>query len=399
MSKIKIFNDPIYGLVSFPYPILYDLIDHPYFQRLRRIQQLGMSSIVYPGATHTRFHHALGALHLCDQLISNLKKKGVEISEEEGEATMIAVLLHDIGHGPYSHALESLIIPDHHEELTLRIMHRLNDEFDGKLALAISIFNNAYERPFLHQMISGQVDVDRMDYLNRDSFYTGVAEGIIGYDRIIKMMNVVNDELVVEEKGILSIEKFLLSRHFMYHQVYLHKAALTADHMLKSFFELFKEYLQDEDIETSNSLGTLLKNQGMLSKHQQLSLFLKIDDSDIIMAIKSFVDSDYKALAYISKGILNRKLFGIKSSKNPLDQNVREDVINEMREKSGLNVKTFNKMVNLGCESSILYHRSNPIKILRKEDDFVVTFEELSRLNLYIGTHNVHFITYPKVKV
>jgi len=229
MASTKIFNDPVYGFVSIPYGIIFELVEHPYFQRLRRIKQLGLTHYVYPGALHTRFHHALGALHLMTQAVEVLRSKKVDISEEEAEAVMIAILLHDIGHGPFSHTLESTLINVHHENISTLFMEQLNEEFNGKLDLTIQIFEDQYEKKFLHQLVSGQLDMDRMDYLNRDSFFTGVHEGVIGYDRIIKMLNVVDGELVVEEKGIYSIEKFLIARRLMYWQVYLHKTVLSAE--------------------------------------------------------------------------------------------------------------------------------------------------------------------------
>lgn len=398
MSKIKIFNDPIYGLVSYPYEFLYDIIDHPYLQRLRRIQQLGMSSIVYPGATHSRFHHALGALHLGNRLINNLRLKGVAISDHEAEATLAAILLHDIGHGPYSHALEHMLIPEHHESITLRIMNRLNREFSGRLDLAIEIFTNQYPRKFLHQIISGQLDVDRMDYLNRDSFYTGVAEGIIGYDRIIKMMNVVNDQLVVEEKGIHSVEKFLLSRYFMYHQVYLHLAALSADHMLKSFFKEYKLYLQSSTVPSEGSLPRLIHPNSDLSPSEQLETFLEIDDSDIIFTIKQFVHSEDPTLRILSTGLINRKLFRVITRPDSSNLPDLEEIINKVSREYGISQDKARNLVNTGNEQSALYKSTDEIKILRK-DSSIVTLGMVSRLNLHQGNTQLHFLTYPKVIV
>ncbi|MEQ1734230.1 MAG: HD domain-containing protein, partial [Bacteroidia bacterium] len=227
INKRKIFNDPVYGFVSIPNELVFDLIEHPYFQRLRRIKQLGLTHLVYPGALHTRFHHALGAMHLLTQALETLTYKGVAITPEENEAVTIAILLHDIGHGPFSHALEHSIAKGmHHEELSLLFMHELNAQFNGKLTLAIEIFTNQYHKHFLHQLVSSQLDMDRLDYLSRDSFFTGVSEGTISSERIIKMLNVVNDELVIESKGIYSVENFIVSRRLMYWQVYLHKTVL-----------------------------------------------------------------------------------------------------------------------------------------------------------------------------
>ena len=232
MNKKKILNDPVYGFINIPYNIIFDLIEHPYFQRLRRIKQLGLTDYVYPGALHTRFHHALGALHLMTQTIDVLRSKGVDITEKEAKAVSIAILLHDIGHGPFSHVLENTLVNVHHEDLSLMFMKSLNEEFKGKLDLAIKIFTNKYSKKFLHQLVASQLDMDRLDYLTRDSFFTGVYEGVVGYDRIIKMLSVANGKLVVEEKGIYSIEKFLTSRRLMYWQVYLHKTVVAAEQML-----------------------------------------------------------------------------------------------------------------------------------------------------------------------
>jgi HD superfamily phosphohydrolase len=233
VNKRKIFNDPIYGFIAVPYEIILDLIDHPWFQRLRRIKQLGMSHLVYPGALHTRFHHAMGAMFLMGEAIEVIRSKGHEITEEEAQAVTIAILLHDIGHGPFSHALEHSIAEGiHHEEISLLLMHKLNEEFGGKLSLAIKIFTNKYKKKFLHQLVSSQLDMDRLDYLKRDSFFTGVSEGVVSSDRILKMLSVHKDELVIEEKGIYSIEKFIVARRLMYWQVYLHKTVVAGEFML-----------------------------------------------------------------------------------------------------------------------------------------------------------------------
>lgn len=395
MSTLKIFNDPIYGLVNFPFTFLYDLIDHPLFQRLRRIQQLGLSSLVYPGATHSRFHHALGALHLADRLILNLRLKGVEITDKEYEATLIAILLHDIGHGPYSHALEYELIPVAHEAITLKIMDQLNTEFHGRLDLAIDIFKGNYEKQFLHQAISGQVDVDRMDYLNRDSYYTGVAEGIIGYDRIIKMLNVADNQLVVEEKGLQSIEKFLLSRHFMYQQVYLHKTALCADHMLKSFFKELKEDAAAQALLSSRPLKELLASLGK-SADNVLSLFTSLDDNDIILALKDCLTSKNILLKRFSEGILNRRLFKVVTERESFSDTYVASIYAEVQRFTGYPMDIVDKIVNLGIERSAVYNEKNEIKILLKNQEDVVTFSQQSRLNLYDSNIEVHFITFPK---
>ena len=299
MKKIKIFNDPVYGFITIPDNILIKIIDHPYFQRLRRIKQLGMTHYVYPGALHTRFHHALGALHLMQQAIDVLRMKGTDITEEESLAAQIAILLHDIGHGAFSHALEYVLIDLHHEEISGFFLQQLNQEFQGQLNMAIEIFYDRYHKPFLHQLISGQLDMDRMDYLNRDSFFTGVSEGVIGYDRIIKMLCVKDGDLAVEEKGIYSIEKFLVSRRLMYWQVYLHKTVLSAEQMLISTIKRAKYLIQSgstsaipEEVRAMFEQMIELGKTYPDDKKAFLDVFSGGDDSDISFAIKKFMTSD-----------------------------------------------------------------------------------------------------------
>jgi uncharacterized protein len=297
-NKLKIFNDPIYGFVQIPNSIVYDLIEHPYFQRLRHIKQTGFSSIVYPGANHTRFHHALGCLHLMQKAIISLKEKNIEITKEEENAVYIAILLHDIGHGPFSHALESAIVQNiHHETLSLKIMEQLNLEFDGELELAIKIFNKQYHKNFLSQLIASQLDIDRLDYLKRDSFYTGVSEGNINSDRLITMMNVVDDNLVIEAKGIYSVEKLLTSRMFMYWQVYLHKTSVSAEIYLVQVLKRAKELVQrGEKLEASKALLYFLTKSDKEFETKELEIFTCLDDHDVMMAIKNWQSHEDKIL-------------------------------------------------------------------------------------------------------
>lgn len=308
MNKRKIINDPVYGFTTIPDELIYDLIQHPYFQRLRRIRQLGLTDYVYPGATHSRFQHALGALHLMTIAIDSLRSKGVEITEKEAQGAMIAILLHDIGHSPYSHALEKKIIPLKHETLSLMFMKELNEEFDGKLSEAIKIFSNKHPKRFLSQLVSSQLDVDRMDYLNRDSFFTGVAEGVIGYERIIKMLSVVDNQIVVEEKGIYSIEKFLQSRRIMYWQVYLHKTVLAAEKMLIHWFGLLlQDPMRDKALP---NLKKILSNDPKIKERKKLlKLYANIDDTDIISALKFSLNSRNSNIQVLANGLLNRNLF------------------------------------------------------------------------------------------
>ena len=323
-NKLKILNDPIYGFISLPNELIFDLIEHKYFQRLRRITQMGMSYMVYPGAHHTRFHHAIGCMHLMQNAIQVLKYKGVTINNEEENALLIAILLHDIGHGPFSHAMEHSIVDGvSHEEISLLFMKKLNEEFDGKLSLAIEIFKGQYHRGFMHQLISSQLDMDRLDYLKRDSFYTGVAEGNINSERLITMLNVVDDELVVEEKGIYSVEKFLLSRRLMYWQVYLHKTSLVAESLLIRVLQRAK-YLVDKGIELPS--GSVLKfflcNQIDETSFNDdvLNLFSKLDDYDIIYAIKEWTNSEDFILSKLSNMIINRDLLKIEIQNEPFDK-------------------------------------------------------------------------------
>ena len=317
MNKKKIFNDPVYGFVSVPYEIIFDLIEHPYFQRLRNIKQLGLTHLVYPGALHTRFHHALGAMHLMSIALETLKNKGVKITEEESKAVTIAILLHDIGHGPFSHALESCIVPSiHHEDLSILLMKRLNIEFKGALTLAIEIFENKYDKKFLHQLVSGQLDMDRMDYLNRDSFYTGVSEGVIGFDRILKMICVIDDQLVIEEKGIYSIEKFLIARRLMYWQVYYHKTVISAEQLLVKVLRRAKEIsVQGKVLFATPSFSFLLKNNpsadDFKGDERYLDAFANIDDHDIYSAIKVWTNDEDVILSKLCTELINRRLYSI----------------------------------------------------------------------------------------
>lgn len=325
-NKKKIFNDPVYGFVTIPYDLCLDIIDHPYFQRLRRIKQLGMSHMVYPGALHTRFHHAMGAMHLMTQAIETLRSKGNSISDEEAEAVTAAILLHDIGHGPFSHALENTIVEEvHHEEISLLFMERLNVEFKGKLNLTIKIFNNTYKKKFLHQLVSSQLDMDRLDYLNRDSFYTGVSEGVVGSERIIKMLDVHKDQLVVEEKGIYSIEKFIVARRLMYWQVYLHKTVVAAELMLINILKRAKELaMKKKKLWCSPALETFLYNRfnriDFDMDQNLLDTFASLDDYDIMSAIKAWMHCDDRILKKLCTDFINRKLFRIRLEKTSISK-------------------------------------------------------------------------------
>ncbi len=314
MNKNKIINDPVYGFVTIPGTLIYELIEHPFFQRLRRIKQLGMSEYVYPGATHSRFHHALGAMHLMVQAVQTLRSKDVKITDKEAEALYTGILLHDIGHGPYSHSLEhSLIRHVAHENISLVMMEKLNAEFGGRLDLAIRIFKGEYHKTFLHSLISGQLDMDRLDYLGRDSFYTGVSEGVVGSERIISMLNVKDDKLVVEQKGIYSVEKFIIARRLMYWQVYLHKTVVAADILLTNTMKRASELANaGVSLFATPSLEYFLENhvteQMFRNDPQVLQKFVQLDDSDIISAIKTWQNSHDKVLSLLARNLVNRRL-------------------------------------------------------------------------------------------
>jgi hypothetical protein len=310
--KRKIINDPVYGFITINHPLIFSILAHPYYQRLRRITQMAMGQLVYPGAVHTRFHHSLGAYHLMGNAVNELRSKGTEITEEEEVAVKAAILLHDIGHGPYSHALEHVVVKGvHHEALSLQIMHEMNAAFDGQLTLAIQIFTGAYHKPFLHQLISGQLDVDRMDYLSRDSFFCGVSEGVIGYDRILKMLIVVDGQLMIEEKGIYSVEKFLVARRQMYWQVYLHKTVLSAEKMLVKILERARSLYTSTDaaMQTGAALDYFLGSfNGTMDAHA-LAQFCALDDHDIMHAIKRWSAHPDKILSLLCSRFLSRQLY------------------------------------------------------------------------------------------
>jgi uncharacterized protein len=316
MPLRKIINDPVYGFITIDHSLILDIIAHPYYQRLRRIYQMAFAHLVYPGAVHSRLHHSLGAYHLMCNALHELKSKGVEISHDEELGAKIAILLHDVGHGPYSHALEKELINDvHHEAISLLIIKVLNKEFNGQLQTAIDIFTNKHPKKFLYQLIAGQVDVDRMDYLTRDSFFTGVSEGVIGYDRIIKMFCVHNGELMVEEKAIYSIEKFLVARRLMYWQVYLHKTVLSAEMMLVNIIRRARELIANgsRTQAATEAMDYFLKNPSTNHRTEEhLDTFCRLDDFDVMATVKSWMDHPDKILSTLCKGLVDRQLYKIK---------------------------------------------------------------------------------------
>jgi len=335
INKKKIINDPIYGFVSIPSELVFDLIEHPYFQRLRHIKQLGLTELIYPGAIHTRFNHALGAMHLMGRVLDNLRLKGVDITPAEYEASQIATLLHDIGHGPFSHALEETLLPQvKHESISFQFMKKLNSVFNGELELSLQIFQNTYERKFFHQLVSSQLDTDRLDYLRRDSFFTGVNEGSIGVDRIVAMINVWKDQLVVDEKGIYSIENFLNARRLMYWQVYLHKTAVSAERMLVNLIRRAQYLLQSgNELPCSAALHLFLKNTYTIQDFKQEAViqnFGQLDDNDIWGAIKLWQQHADQILSTLCKMLLHRNLFKIILTNDPIEkitiENVRAEI-------------------------------------------------------------------------
>ena len=401
-NKLKILNDPIYGFIQIPNSLIFDIIEHPYFQRLRRISQMGFSSLVYPGANHTRFHHALGCIHLMQKAVRVLRIKQIEISKEEESALCIAILLHDIGHGAFSHALEHSIANGiSHEEISLKFMRKLNDEFDGKLNLAIEIFEGKYHRKFLYQLISSQLDIDRLDYLKRDSFYTGVTEGNISSDRLIVMMNVIDDELVIEQKGIYSVEKFLIARRLMYWQVYLHKTGLVAENMLVNVLIRAKDLVcKGEKLFASTSLKYFLNNQIDQDNFsdETLEMFSKLDDYDILSAIKEWTSHDDKVLSLLSQMIVDRKLLRVEIQNDPFDISQINKKVSQFSKKLNLSEEETNYFVFSQEIKNQAYNSEKPILILNKKGKLIDIAKASDQFNIQALTKPVikHFICYPK---
>jgi HD superfamily phosphohydrolase len=409
-NKKKIINDPVFGFINIRSELIFDLIEHPYFQRLRRIKQLGLSYLVYPGANHTRFEHALGAVHLMRSAIGILRLKGQEISDEEADAVTIAILLHDIGHGPFSHALENTVVQGiPHEKISLLLMEELNRQFDGKLELAICIFKNQYSRHFLHQLVSSQLDMDRLDYLSRDSFFSGVSEGVISSERIIKMLHIKNDELVVEYKGIYSVENFLIARRLMYWQVYLHKTVLSAEYLLINVLARAREIAQSGDelfatpvlkafLSNNVSLDDFMHNRLVDGRHV-LDLFANLDDNDIIASIKEWQNHRDKTLSYLSACIINRRLFKIKISKKPIS----EQKIAKLNEKICRHFNVDDDQLKYFMISDTITNNayntvsSDKINVLFKNNK-VSDIAVASDINLSVFSETVrkYFICYPK---
>jgi len=405
LNKKKIINDPVYGFISIPTELVFDLIEHPYFQRLRYIKQLGMTHLVYPGALHTRFHHALGAMHLMAMAIETLRNKGHQISHDEEEALTIAILLHDIGHGPFSHALERTIIAGvAHEDISAMLMNKLNEQFGGSLTTAIDIFNDTYPRRFLHQLVSSQLDMDRLDYLNRDSFFTGVSEGVISSDRIIKMLNVKDDHVVVEAKGIYSIEKFLIARRLMYWQVYLHKTVIAGEELLVKVFKRGRELiLQGEDLFATPALKHFI--QGNISREafkqedRHLDIFASLDDADIMSAVKVWANHPDFLLSTLAKNLVQRNLYHVDITNEEPDAAFVELLTKKAMEKYGISEQEASYFVfTTSIRNNAYTAGDGNIGILMKSGEVydITKASDNSNLEALIKTVKKHITCYSK---
>ena len=409
-NKRKIINDPVYGFISIPGDFVFDIIEHPWFQRLRNIKQLGLTSFVYPGANHSRFQHGLGALHLMEMAVSTLRSKGVEITQEEEEATYLAILLHDIGHGPFSHALENSIIEGiTHEDISLLMMRKLNEQYGGRLELAIEIFQGKYHRPFLHELVSGQVDMDRLDYLRRDCFFTGVIEGSVGSERIIRMLNVANESLVIDEKGIYSIEKFLIARRLMYWQVYMHKTVLSSESLLVKVLKRARELaIGGVNLYTTPALRFFLYNQienkdllrdGDFTPGIIASNFVRLDDTDVLVAAKYWADNSDPVLSDLAGRLMRRDLFAIELQNEPFT-NVR---LSRFRKMAGdllhINPEHSDYFVFSGSISNLAFASDAPeVKILLKNGNTadISTVSDMFEQRFLSERITKYFLCYPK---
>ena len=403
MKKLKIFNDPIYGFIAVRNPLIYKIIEHPYFQRLRRISQMGLSYLVYPGAHHTRFHHVLGCTYLMQKAIETLRMKNVEISHEEEEALTIAILMHDMGHGPFSHALEHTFVKGiSHEFVSLKFMEILNDDFNGALDLAIQIFKGEYKRKFMNQLISGQLDMDRLDYLKRDSFYSGVAEGHISVERLITMLDVKDDQLVVEFKGIYSVEKFIMARRFMYWQVYLHKTGIVAERVLVKIIDRARELmLKGQDVPCSNTLKVFLANDINETNFDFsiIEAFSRLDDYDVMSAVKDWCYHEDKILSYLCNSIVNRRLPKIEMRNEAFQESEILGIKEEVKEALHLNDQEVDYLVYHGTVSNKAYNpEAEQINILYKngEQKDIVKASDSASIQALSLTVRKYFLCYPK---
>ena len=399
-NKLKIINDPVHGFIKIPYEIIFDIMEHRCFQRLRRISQTGLLSLIFPGATHTRFHHAIGAMHLMFNALEILKQKGVKISTEEEKGAMLAVLLHDVGHGPFSHALENMLMDNwHHEKLSLLLMEQLNEEFSGELTVAIQMFQGKYHRKFFNQLISSQLDVDRLDYLKRDSFYTGVSEGNINTQRILSTLNVLDDELVLDEKGIYSIEHYLVARMFMYWQVYYHKAAVLAENLLIKIMNRAKTLVsQNVKVEASENLKYFLyRESSTQATEEDIARFMELDDTDVLQAIKSWKNHEDFVLSYLCKTVINRKFPKIIYSSTPFSDDLVREKIRETNLHFG--IENGDLLVDNIERNLLPYDKTKqPIYLLRNDMEKVALEQAGSQiLSMNINEKTTRYIlSFPK---
>lgn len=405
-NKRKIINDPVYGFITIPNELVFDVIEHKWFQRLRRIKQLGLTQLVYPGALHTRFHHAIGAMHLMQQAIESLRLKGHSISEDEATGALLAILLHDIGHGPYSHALEHSIVEGmDHEELSLLFIEELNRQFSNQLETALAIYSNTYPKHFLHQLVSSQLDMDRLDYLKRDSFFTGVSEGVISTDRIIKMLNVVNDELVVEAKGIYSIEKFIIARRLMYWQVYFHKTVLSAEQMIIKLLQRAQQLAQQNiPLFTTPALQQFLKHKynrnDFTGNPGLLEAFSLLDDFDILACMKVWCGHADRILSMLSCFLTQRRLFAVEISDTPLNDGYIENLKKNACRHFDIPYPDANFLVFNGTITNNAYDpQKDKIHILNKDGSLTDIAEASDQLNVSVLSAPVskYFAGYPKI--
>ena len=399
-NKLKIINDPVHGFIKIPYELIFDIMEHRCFQRLRRISQTGLLSLIFPGATHTRFHHAIGAMHLMFNALEILKQKGVKISTEEEKGAMLAVLLHDVGHGPFSHALENILMDNwHHEKLSLLLMEQLNEEFSGELTIAIQMFQGKYHRKFFNQLISSQLDVDRLDYLKRDSFYTGVSEGNINTQRILSTLNVLDDELVLDEKGIYSIEHYLVARMFMYWQVYYHKAAVLAENLLIKIMNRAKTLVsQNVKVEASENLKYFLyRESSPQATEEDIARFMELDDTDVLQAIKSWKNHDDFVLSYLCKTVINRKFPKIIYSSTPFSDDLVQEKVQETNLHFG--IENGDLLVDNIERNLLPYDKTKqPIYLLRNDMEKVALEQAGSQiLSMNINEKTTRYIlSFPK---
>lgn len=400
---MKLINDPVYGLIHIRTPLIFDVIEHPVFQRLRRIKQTGLTHLVYPGAVHTRFHHALGAMHLMGVAVDELRARQIAITKQEEEAVLLAVLLHDIGHGPYSHALETLIISAHHEKIGIQLMHYLAEIFGEPVRLALEMFQGHYHRPFFHQLISGQLDLDRLDYLSRDSFYTGVAEGVVGHDRILRMLSVVDDKLVVEEKALYSIEKFLVARRIMYWQVYLHKTSLAAEGMAKRLISLVRQQLKEDSMkflspELAFFLSTNIEAEELRDATKTpYAYFLQLDDTSVDVSIKNLQQHPDYAISFLARGLTQRHLHKVYWLNNLPSGETADSLKQKCIAQYGQSPEVMEKLIWTGNESNLEYLQGDDEIMILAKNGNIRPFSSYLENPVRVARNFKGYIACPKI--